>query len=225
VLRRNGDSLDVIGSVSGLGRNEQIYAVRFIGAQGYVVTFRRTDPLYVLDLSDPKNPEVSGELKINGYSSYLHPVGDGRLIGIGQDADDNGRVTGMQLSLFDVRNPKAPKRLSNAKLGAYGQSEAEYDPHAFLFWDKTGQVVVPTNGYDPQTGQQVVGATVAQVGATDLSVQGRVDVGSGGTVDGSGGQVRRSMVVDGKLVLIGEFGLSVNSLETLERETWVPFGF
>jgi uncharacterized protein YbaA (DUF1428 family) len=229
VLRRNGESLDVIGSVSGLGRNEQIYAVRFLGEQGYVVTFRRTDPLYVLDLSDPKNPTVTGELKINGYSSYLHPVGDGRLIGIGQDADDNGRVTGMQLSLFDVRDPKAPKRLSNAKLGVYGQSEAEYDPHAFLFWDKTGQVVVPTNGYDPQTGRENTGATVAEVGATDISVQGRVGVGPDDVeADGvyrPGRQVRRSMVVDGKLVLIGEFGLSVNSLETLERQAWVPFGF
>jgi Beta propeller domain len=228
VLRRNGESLDVIGSVSGLGRNEQIYAVRFLGEQGYVVTFRRTDPLYVLDLSDPKNPTVTGELKINGYSSYLHPVGDGRLIGIGQDADDNGRVTGMQLSLFDVRDPRAPKRLSNAKLGVYGQSEAEYDPHAFLFWDKTGQVVVPTNGYDPQTGRENTGATVAEIGATGISVQGRVGVGPDDT-DAVGDyrptQVRRSMVVDGKLVLIGEFGLSVNSLETLERQAWVAFGF
>jgi hypothetical protein len=237
VLRRSGSQLNVVGSVSGLGRNEQIYAVRFVGAQGYVVTFRRTDPLYVLDLSDPTDPTVAGELKIPGYSSYLHPVGDGRLVGIGQDADLDGRVTGMQLSLFDVSDPTAPKRLANTTLGVYGQSEAEYDPHAFLYWDETRQLVVPSSGYNPQSGQQVGGATVATVGSNDLTVQGRVDAdapdgaGDGGAacpanascVGSGSGQVRRSMVLNGKLVLIGDFGVSINSLDSLSRELWVSF--
>ena len=87
VLRADGNELTQIGMVDGLGDNEQIYAVRFLGTQGYVVTFRQTDPLYVIDLSDPTAPAVTGELKIPGYSAYLHPVGDGLLLGVGQSAD------------------------------------------------------------------------------------------------------------------------------------------
>ena len=79
--------------------------MRFVGPIGYVVTFRQTDPLYTIDLRDPARPTVVGELKIPGYSAYLHPVDDGRLIGVGQDATDQGRVTGTQMSLFDVGEP------------------------------------------------------------------------------------------------------------------------
>ncbi|MGH9184480.1 MAG: beta-propeller domain-containing protein, partial [Acidimicrobiales bacterium] len=81
-LRRDGDQLAPIGEVGGLGQGEQIYAVRFMGSVGYVVTFRQTDPLYTVDLSDPTNLRVVGELKIPGYSAYLHPVGDGLLLGV-----------------------------------------------------------------------------------------------------------------------------------------------
>ncbi|MEO7370406.1 MAG: beta-propeller domain-containing protein, partial [Ilumatobacteraceae bacterium] len=111
VLRADGNDLKQIGVVDGLGNGEQIYAVRFLGTQGYVVTFQQTDPLYVVDLSDPTTPVVSGELKIPGYSAYLHPVGDGLLLGVGQDASDEGRVQGTQLSLFDVHDPTNPVRL------------------------------------------------------------------------------------------------------------------
>ena len=85
VLDQQGNRLVRIGSVTGLGKGERIYAVRFMGEQGYVVTFRQTDPLYTLDLRDPTAPKVVGELKIPGYSAYLHPVGEGRLLGIGRD--------------------------------------------------------------------------------------------------------------------------------------------
>ena len=81
VLAPNGDTLAPIGHVGGLGRGETIQSVRFIGSVGYVVTFEQTDPLYTIDLSDPANPHVAGELKILGFSAYLHPVGDGKLLG------------------------------------------------------------------------------------------------------------------------------------------------
>ena len=83
-----------VGSVGGLGRGERIYAVRYIGDTGFVVTFRQVDPLYTLDLSDPKAPRVAGELKVPGYSAYLHPLGDGLLLGVGQDATEQGRADG-----------------------------------------------------------------------------------------------------------------------------------
>ena len=98
-----------IGQVGGLGTNERIYAVRFIGETGFVVTFRQVDPLYTLDLSDPSAPRVLGELKIPGYSAYLHPVGNGLMLGVGQAATDQGRLLGTQLSMFDVSDLSNPR--------------------------------------------------------------------------------------------------------------------
>ena len=90
MLATRSGRLEKVGQVGGLGRGERIYAVRFIGDRGYVVTFRQTDPLYTLDLADPAHPRVRGELKILGYSAYLHPVGEHELLGIGQDATPEG---------------------------------------------------------------------------------------------------------------------------------------
>ncbi|NNC91270.1 MAG: benzoate transporter [Acidimicrobiia bacterium] len=84
VLAENGGELEIVGTVGGLGKGEQIFSVRFMGDVGYVVTFRQTDPLYTIDLSDPTDPIVVGELKILGYSAYLHPLGDGLLLGVGK---------------------------------------------------------------------------------------------------------------------------------------------
>ena len=109
-----------VGHLDGLGKGERIYAVRFVGPTGYVVTFRQTDPLYMVDLRDPAAPKLTGELKINGYSAYLHPAANGRLIGLGQEANDDGRVSGLQVSLFDVADPAHPTRLSQyAVAGGY----------------------------------------------------------------------------------------------------------
>lgn len=109
---------------------EQVYAVRFLGSRAYVVTFRRTDPLYVIDLSDPTDPKVSGELKTNGYSDYLLPVGDGLLVGVGKDADASGRVQGVKVSLFDVSDASAPKELATRVIGKVGSTSAlEYSRH------------------------------------------------------------------------------------------------
>ncbi len=143
VLRQDGEVLAPVGRVSGLGVGEQIRAVRFLGPVGYVVTYRQTDPLYTVDLSDPAHPRVAGELKLLGYSAYLHPVGDGLLLGVGQDADGDGRVRGLQLSLFDVSDPAAPRRVSQVRL-PQGWSDIESDHHAFTFAD--GLVLVPFIG-------------------------------------------------------------------------------
>lgn len=142
MLETKGDRLVRVGAVDGLGKGERIYAVRFVGPVGYVVTFRQTDPLYTVDLRDPTAPVVRGELKIPGYSAYLHPVSDTRLIGIGQDATDTGQILGTQVSLFDVADLAAPTRIARYTLsGSY--SEAEVDPHAFLYWPADGLLVVP----------------------------------------------------------------------------------
>ena len=143
VLRPEGNELVQIGLVDGLGLTEQIYAVRFLGTQAYVVTFRQTDPLYVIDLTDPAAPVLSGELKIPGYSAYLHPVGEGLLLGVGQGADLDGRVQGTQLSLFDVSDPANPCSLSTLPIGGF--SEAEWDHQAFLYWPEDGTIVLPVS--------------------------------------------------------------------------------
>jgi hypothetical protein len=146
VLAPQGGQLVRIGAVEGLGMGERIYAVRFVGPVGYVVTFRQTDPLYTVDLRNPTAPVVRGELKIPGYSAYLHPIGDTRLIGVGQDATDQGQVLGTQVSLFDVADLAAPTRIAKYTLhGSY--SEAEVDPHAFLYWPETGLLVVPLESW------------------------------------------------------------------------------
>jgi uncharacterized secreted protein with C-terminal beta-propeller domain len=142
-LEQDGDELVQLGQVGDLGPTERIYAVRFMGEVGYVVTFRQTDPLYVLDLSDPSAPKTTGELKIAGYSAYLHPLGDGLLLGIGQDAEEEtGRTLGTQVSLFDVGDPEDPQRIDTLTVPDSG-SDVEYDHRAFLYWPDTGLSVVP----------------------------------------------------------------------------------
>ena len=145
-LAATGQDLAQVGQVGGLGQGERIYAVRFIGTNGYVVTFRQTDPLYVLDLADPAQPKVTGELKINGYSAYLHPLSDGRLLGVGQDASEQGRVIGAQVSIFDVSDPAAPTRSAVYTTGS-GQLNAEYDYKAFLYWQPEELVLLPATTY------------------------------------------------------------------------------
>ncbi|USN53356.1 MAG: beta-propeller domain-containing protein [Candidatus Nomurabacteria bacterium] len=119
--------LKPLGSILNLGEaGETIYGVRFVEDTGYLVTFRQTDPFYVLDLSDPKKPIASGELKIPGYSSYLHPIATDRILGVGQD---NFRV---KVSLFDVSDKNAPKELSTLTLENEYWSDVLNTHHAFL---------------------------------------------------------------------------------------------
>ncbi|MET1072402.1 MAG: beta-propeller domain-containing protein [Umezawaea sp.] len=211
VLERRGEVLTQTGRVDGLGVGERIYSVRFIGAVGYVVTFRQTDPLYTLDLADPAKPRVVGELKINGYSAYLHPAGDGRLIGVGQDANDRGRVSGTQVSLFDVRDPAKPERLAQYQVPG-ANSEAEYDPHAFLYWPQDGLLVLPITD---RTG--IDGTALA----LRLSGNGFSEVG---TVLQPTGSVRRSLVIGDDLWTVSEAGVLVSGVDRVAQLAWVPFG-
>ncbi|MCA3241444.1 MAG: beta-propeller domain-containing protein [Rubrivivax sp.] len=103
---------------------EQVYAVRFAGARGYVVTFRRIDPLYVLDLADATDPRVAGEVELPGYAETLLPLPEGLLLGLGRAADTEGRVQGLQLTLFDVADATAPRVLRSLTLGDAGSASA-----------------------------------------------------------------------------------------------------
>lgn len=225
VLEEDGGVLTEVGSVGGLGEGEQIYAVRFLDDLGYVVTFRQTDPLYVVDLSDPTSPAVTGELKIQGYSAYLHPVADGLLLGVGQDATAQGSAKGTQLSLFDVSDPAAPRRVDQVQI-ADASSEAEWDHHAFLFWEPTGLVVVPMNVYRwdevAQTDDSFYGAQAIRVSGSSLGLLDRLSQDQGSPADYGYG-IRRSLVIGEMLYTVSETGVEAVDLDTLEDVAWVAF--
>ena len=232
VLRPNGESLDVIGSVGGLGKTEQIRAVRFLGDTGYVVTFRQTDPLYVIDLTDPASPVLDGELKIPGYSAYLHPVGDGLLLGVGQDATEDGRTLGTQLSLFDVSDPTNPQRIDTLEIG--GSSEVEWDHKAFLYWPEDGTIVLPVSpgwndcSFDgPCLAEEIANASggviVAQLAGRELTARGTIGHSTNG-YSGCWNPLQRSMVIGSEIVTIGLDQMKFTDRATLEPRDGVSWG-
>ncbi|MGQ0467575.1 MAG: beta-propeller domain-containing protein [Sporichthyaceae bacterium] len=142
VLDETRDGLKKVGSVTGLGKTERIRGIRWFGDLAAIVTFRQTDPLYMVDLSNPAKPRVRGELKIPGYSAYLHPTGGGGLLGIGQDADSDGRVTGLLAQQFDVSNVAKPTRTDKLGLGK-GYTTVEHDSRAFTYLTGRRLAVIP----------------------------------------------------------------------------------
>ncbi|MGD6807673.1 MAG: beta-propeller domain-containing protein [Candidatus Bathyarchaeia archaeon] len=144
-------NLTVIGKLEGLAPNENLHAVRFMGDKCYLVTFKTTDPLFVIDLSQSTNPTLLGELKIPGYSDYLHPYDQTHLIGVGKetvesDQPDFAWYQGLKLSLFDVSNVNSPIQLSNITIGNRGtNSPALTDPHSFLFDKSKNLLVIPVS--------------------------------------------------------------------------------
>ncbi|SDI74742.1 Beta propeller domain-containing protein [Actinokineospora alba] len=216
VLTRRGAELAEIGRLDGLGKTERIHSVRFIGDTGYVVTFRRTDPLYTVDLSDPAKPKVTGELKITGYSAYLHPVGDGRLLGVGQEATEQGRATGTQVSLFDTKSVQARKVTGFHVAGA--SSEVEFEPHAFLYWAAKGLVVLPLNEAGPTNRSTAV---VLRLQGDSLTEAARLTHPLGNQYGDV--QIRRSLVVGDTLWTVSGGGMLASDLDTLAQSAWVPF--
>jgi len=142
----DGSELRQIGQVGDMGRGEQIFAVRFVGDVGYVVTFRQTDPFYTVDLSDPTSPEVLGELKITGYSGQLHPLGPDHVLGIGQEATEEGIQTGAKVTLFDVSDLSNPTDVANWTVDN-SWTEAEWDHKAFLWWPQENLAVIPIQNW------------------------------------------------------------------------------
>ncbi|MEX1178314.1 MAG: beta-propeller domain-containing protein [Nitriliruptor sp.] len=235
---RDGE-LTELGRVDGLGPTETIRAVRFLGDVGYVVTFRQTDPLYTVDLSDPATPSVVGELKIPGYSGYLHPVGEGQLIGVGQDADEEGMTLGAQVSLFDVSDPADPRRTDTVTVPR-SESPVEWDHRSFLHWPATGLTVVPVTRHhwgepgEPKPVGPTSGALalVAEDGslraagdhAPDQLVLNHAD---GPAADATGaeitqafergylGAISRAVVAGDRLITVSERGIIVHDLTTL----------
>lgn len=159
VLGQQDDELEIVGSVEDIGKGETIYAARFIGDRGFVVTFRRTDPLFVIDLSDPESPVMAGDLESPGYSDHIQLLDDTHLLTIGKDAEPDGDgawVKGVQLSVFDVTDMENPALQHRETIGGRGSnSEANYNPKAFNVFKPSGVdyalVAFPIDVYDEAT--------------------------------------------------------------------------
>lgn len=146
-LKGKNSKLDIIGKIENIAPGENMYSARFSGSKGFLVTFERIDPLHTIDLSDPEHPFIAGELKIPGYSEYIHPLDDGRLISIGRDvAEVDGRLVtmGLQLSMFDITDFSNPRLLHKKTIGSqYTYSEASYNHKAFNFWAEKNLLSIP----------------------------------------------------------------------------------
>ena len=193
-----------VGRVTGLGVTESIRAVRFAGDVGYVVTFRQIDPLYVLDLSDPTDPKQVGELKIPGFSRYLHPLSGGLLFGVGRDADPRtGQELGLQASLFDVSDPANPTQIAILPLGDDARSSVEFDHRAFRYHDGAAWIPVgPNNDWSWQSHDGAFfGVAVSAEGLTHESTL-RVH-----------GEARRAIPIGDQIHLLSSEEIRTYSLE------------
>jgi hypothetical protein len=183
VLEDQGAHLNVVGHVGGIAKGERIMSSRFQGNKGYLVTFEFIDPLFTLDMTDRKNPRVVGELKVPGFSTYLHPIADGKLLSIGIDGQDRWRT---QVSLFDVSNfaqPTLSSALPVEAQNSWGWSEALYDHKAFQYWAPKKLLAIPQSTYAYQNAngytyyrylsQLVLVNVDAETGT--LGIKGRID--------------------------------------------------
>lgn len=225
--------LGISGKLEEIAPDESIYSTRFIGNRLYMVTFKRIDPLFVIDLSDPTNPKILGELKIPGFSDYLHPYDENHIIGVGKETADNQwggtSIKGVKLSLFNVSDVNNPNQLDQYEIGASGtDSEALRDHKAFLFDRKKNLLVIPirevtekprydSRGYYMQRVWQ--GAYVFNLTLDGFKLKGTVSHLDDYEEDmyywNSPGAVRRSMYMDDVLYTVSAQKIKMNDLGNL----------
>ncbi|MDP3741877.1 MAG: beta-propeller domain-containing protein, partial [Candidatus Micrarchaeota archaeon] len=246
-------SLNLTGKLEGLAPGERLYSSRFMGEKAYLVTFKKVDPLFVIDLSNPQKPQLLGKLKVPGYSDYLHPVDENHLIGLGKDAipaeeGDFAWYQGVKLTLFDVSNVNNPIELSTYKIGDRGTNSYALDDHrAFLFNAANGLLVIPVTlaeinpsqypeGVQPQSYGDYTfqGAYVFNVSLADgFTLRGRVshvnedELAKSGEYyyGGDGTNVERSAYIDNVLYTVSQKYIKANDLSTLEEKATVTLPF
>jgi len=232
------DDLKVVGKIEGIAPDERIYSARFIGDRLYMVTFKRIDPFFVIDLSNPKKPEILGKLKIPGFSDYLHPYDENHIIGIGKETASNQwggtSIKWVKLALFDVSDVNNPKQIDKYEIGDSGtDSEALRDHKAFLFDRKKNLLVIPVREviqkpYYDQSSRRYIsniwqGAYV--FGLTPKSgfeLKGTISHFSGDEDQGyywnSPFAVRRSLYMDDVLYTVSAKKIKANSIDDIEEE-------
>ncbi len=151
------NNLEKVGEITGFAPEEKIYSVRYTEDKAYVVTFKQTDPLFVIDLSNPSTPQILGELKIPGYSTYLHPYDETHIIGFGYDTDKDGRTTGLKLTMFDVSDLNNPKEMFTTKIGNRNVgSSLTYNHKSLLYMKNNNIIAFPVNYYNSGTTRSAV---------------------------------------------------------------------
>ena len=136
--------LNTVGKLTDFSKDESVKSARFIGDTAYIVTYEDTDPLFIADLSDPTAPKITGEVKLPGFSSYLHPIGDQYILGVGYGGDDEGADWNcVKITLFDVSDRNAPK-VADEVILKNSFSDVNYDPKAFTYYPEKGLVGIPT---------------------------------------------------------------------------------
>lgn len=230
VLGQSGDNLTVVGSVTGLAPGERIYSSRFMGDRGFVVTFQQVDPLFTFDLSDPKAPKLKGELKVPGFSTYIHPLGDTHLLTIGKDTLVNGeivRINGVQLAIYDVSDLSAPKQTHTVELGAGTDSVANYDHKAFTYFAERGLLAIPITDYqsDYRAGLKVFKVST-ETGFKELGFITHDQLFASDKQPNyywGGVQILRSVIIEQYVYSISGLGLLVTDTDTFTEMGKVVF--
>ncbi len=222
-------AMNIVGKLEDLAQGERIFSARFMGDRAYMVTFVQIDPLFVIDLSDPTNPTVLGELKIPGVSDYLHPYDENHIIGIGRATDDTKeRVTfsGLKVSIFDVTDVANPIESAKFELGDRGtNSEALHDHRAFLFDKEKGIIVLPVQLYEQGDNHYPdfvwQGAYVLDVAPNSITERGRVthvDEMTEETWKYWDYRIRRSLYIGDTLYTVSDRLIQANDLINMEEK-------
>ncbi len=236
--------LKITGKLEKIAQDERIYSTRFIGNRLYMVTFKRMDPLFVIDLADPTKPQVLGQLKIPGFSDYLHLYDENHIIGVGKETAENEwggvSIKGVKLSLFDVTDVNNPKQIDTYEIGTAGtDSEALRDHKAFLFDKKKNLLVIPVrevtgkeqydNRYGYYTQRVWQGAYVFDITLNGFKLKGRIshfdDFEEQYYYWGSPGAVRRSLFMDDVLYTISARKIMMNDLKDISEINSIDLPF
>jgi uncharacterized secreted protein with C-terminal beta-propeller domain len=249
------EDMNLVGSIEGIAPDEKIYSVRFMGDRGYMVTFKYVDPLFVIDLSDAKDPKILGKLKIPGYSDYMHPIDETHLLGIGKDANEledfekvhsQGAVyytaiKGVKMAIFDVSDVENPKEVSKYVIGDRGTDSEALTNHKAILFDKEKELLVlpitvvenntPNTDYYG-TEQTFQGAVVMNVSLENgLSERGRIthvtseEEMKRGYYYGSESVIRRSLFMDNVLYTLSSKVLKANNLSDLSEVNKIELPF
>jgi hypothetical protein len=236
VLQQQDSNLEIVGEVRGIAPGEQIYATRFLGDVGFMVTFEIIDPLFTFDLSDPTRPQLLGELEVPGYSSYIHPAGDDHLLTVGQDAENMGEFAwfqGVQISIYDISNLADPILNDMEIIGSRGTgSAALHDHKAFNYFPPKEVLAFPIRIHEGGQGGSDPGELVFsgfRIYDVDLSrgytLRGQIDHD-----DFYGDDVcyyqwmRRTIIMDNSVVTISNAGMKIHTLDDLTNlEASIPF--
>lgn len=197
--------LNIIGELEDLAPTEQIYSVRYMGKRAYMVTFRKVDPLFVIDLSDHDDPKVLGKLKIPGYSDYLHPYDKNHIIGIGKEATESGLFQGIKMAIFDVSDVENPIEMYKEIIGDRGtHSEALHNHKAFLFDREKEVVVIPIylrdNESDFREGVYIYNINLKE----GFELRGRIEIKN----------PRRNLYIENTLYTMSNYKIQVSSILT-----------